>query len=228
MKTIGLIGGMTYHTTLVYYEKINKKVQERLGGFHSAKCLMYSFDFDEVKKLQDQKKWDLLSKEIIFQGKTLQDAGADYLVLCSNTIHKVSKPLTDYLRIPLIHIIDAVGESLVEKRVLKVLLLGTRYTVLDSFYQEGLKKYGIEVVIPTLSYVNKIHDLIFKELSENIINDESKMMVIGLIESYGLQGVTGVILGCTELSLLINDEDVSLNVFDSLNIHIEKIVETII
>lgn len=228
MKTIGLLGGMTYHTTLTYYEKINQKVQEKLGKNHSAKCLIYSFDFEEIKKLQDQKKWDLISKEMIYHGQIMQDSGADYLALCSNTIHKVAKPMAGHLRIPLIHIIEAVGEALVKKKVLKVLLLGTRYTVLDTFYQEGLKKYGVEVVVPNLSYVNKVHDIIFDELSHHEVKEESKMMLMGLIESYGIQGVSGVILGCTELSMLIKDEDVSLNVFDSLDIHIEKIVEKIL
>lgn len=115
MKTIGLLGGMTYHTTLTYYEKINQKVHEKLGKNHSAKCLIYSFDFEEIKKLQDQKKWELISKEMIYHGQVMQDSGADYLALCSNTIHKVAKPMSGHLRIPLIHIIEAVGEALVKK-----------------------------------------------------------------------------------------------------------------
>lgn len=228
MKTIGLIGGMTWHTTLTYYQKLNEVLQERLGGHHSLKSLMYTFDFEDVKVLQDRKKWDRLSKELIFQGNQLQDAGADCIVLCSNTVHKVASPLRTNLRIPLLHIVEAVGEAIVKKHVMRVLLLGTRYTMLDSYYQDTLKRYGVEVVIPNLEWVNKVHHIIFDELAHGTVNEESKMKLSGLIESYGLQGVTGVVLGCTELGMLIHDEEMSVHVFDSMALHIDKIVEFIL
>lgn len=224
MKTVGLIGGMTWHTTLTYYKKLNEMVEERLGPGHSLKCLMYTFDFEEIKSMQDRKQWAKLSKEIIYQGQQLRNAGADCIVLCSNTIHKVAVPLRENLNVPLIHIIEGVGEAMVDKHVMKVLLLGTRYTMLDDFYQHVLKRYGVEVVVPSLSWVNKVDRIIFDELAQGKVSEDSKMTLIGLIESYALTGTNGVILGCTELSMILSDEDVSVHVFDSMAIHMEKIM----
>lgn len=228
MKTVGLIGGMTWHTTAMYYSQLNEMIAERLGGHHSVKCLLYSFDFNEIEVLQNKNKWGQLSKELIFQADNLRNAGADVLVLCSNTVHKVAPEIRKNVNIKLIHIAETVGESLVNRHVTKVLLLGTRYTMLDTFYSECLKRYGVEVVIPTLEWINKVHQMIFKELALGEVNEMSKMTLIGLIESFALSGVTGVILGCTELGMMIKEEDVSVNVFDSMNLHVKKIIEEII
>lgn len=228
MKTVGLIGGMTWHTTQLYYQKLNEGIQAVLGENHSVKCVLYSFDFEDVKRLQDQKKWQQLSKEIIYQGNQLRNAGADCLVLCSNTVHKMSGVIRDNVRIPLLHIVEAIGEEIVNKQVLKVLLLGTRYTMLDNFYQDELKRYGVEVVVPTLEWMNIIHQIIFQELAKGDVNEDSKLKLIGLIESYALGGTTGVVLGCTELGLMFKDPDVSVHVFDSLEIHVNKILKHIL
>lgn len=228
MKTLGLIGGMTWHTTAMYYAQLNEKIAEQLGSNHSLKCLLYSFDFQEIEVLQNKHKWGQLSKEIIFQANNLRNAGADVLVLCSNTIHKVAPEIRKNTNLKLIHIVETVGESLVDRDVIKVLLLGTRYTMLDNFYQDILKQYGVEVVIPNLEWVNKVHNIIFQELANGEVNDDSKMKLIALIESFALSGVTGVVLGCTELGMLLKEEDVSVHVFDTMMLHIEKIITEII
>ena len=226
MKTIGLIGGMSWESALVYYKLINKKVKEILGGFHSSKSIMVSVDFNEIQKLQHQGDWDSLNAIMVKSAKQLEIAGADIIILCTNTMHLCSNKIIENTSIPFLHIAKATGEEIIKKEIKKVALLGTKFTMEKDFYKNILiEDFGIEVIIPTQEERNKVHDIIYNELVHGQINVNSRDIYKDVINNLAKRGAEGVILGCTEIPLLISESDVCIPVFDTTKIHAEKAVE---
>lgn len=226
MKTIGLIGGMSWESTLEYYRLINQYVKERLGGLHSAKCLLYSFDFAEIEQLQTQDAWGALTKRMVAAVQTLQKGGADCLVICTNTMHMMADAVQEKIKIPLLHITDTAAEKIKEKGLKVVGLLGTRFTMEQDFYKNRLKnRHGIEVLIPEQEDRLTIHAAIYDELCQGVIRQNTKQKFFGIIAALVLRGAEGIVLGCTEIPLLIQQKDVSVPVFDTTAIHAQKAVE---
>ncbi|MCK4920423.1 MAG: aspartate/glutamate racemase family protein [Bacteroidales bacterium] len=229
MKTIGLIGGMSWESSIVYYELINKKVKEKLGGFHSCKSLMYTVDFDQIVELQHEDKWKELDVIMADAAKRLEKGGADIVVLCTNTMHLCSKAITDSISIPFLHIAEATGMAVSNQNIKKIALLGTRFTMEKDFYKEVLTdKFGIEVIIPNDSEREKVHKIIYEELVHGQIKPESKEVYKTIIANLERRGAQGVILGCTEIPLLISNSDVNIPTFDTTKIHAEKAVDWIL
>jgi amino-acid racemase len=226
MKTIGLIGGMSWESSLEYYRIINEEVKRKLGGLHSAKILMYSVDFEEIEKAQHQGKWDEATKLMIEAAQRLEKGGVDFVVICSNTMHKMSGEVQKNIRIPLLHIGDATAEKIKEASFKKVGLLGTRFTMEEDFYKGRLMgRYGLEVVIPDEKGRQIVHDIIYKELCLGVIKTSSKGQFCEIIQNLVKDGAEGIILGCTEIPLLIKQEDVKVPLFDTTRIHAESVVE---
>ncbi len=226
MKTIGLIGGMSWESSQVYYEIINKKVKEALGGYHSCKNVMVSVDFAEIEELQHKNDWSALDKLMTNSAQALAAAGADLVILCTNTMHLCSEAIKAGIDIPFLHIADATGQEITSRNIKKVALLGTKFTMEKDFYKDILQKeYGIEVIIPPPEEREKVHHIIYNELVHGKINKASKIIYQRIIKSLEKQGAQGVILGCTEIPLLISKEDVDIAVFDTTKIHAEKAVE---
>ncbi len=225
MKTIGLIGGMSWESTAIYYELINKKVKKVLGGFHSAKSILTSVDFAEIENLQHNDDWNGLNKLMVQSTKQLENAGADLIILCTNTMHLCSHEMIKSTTVPFLHIATATGEKIKAEGLNKLALLGTKFTMEKDFYKNTLNDYGIEVMIPNEKDRNTIHHIIYKELVLGIIKDDSKEELKRIIKALELDGAQGVILGCTELPLLIKPQDVNIPVFDTTRIHAESAVE---
>ncbi|UCG01275.1 MAG: aspartate/glutamate racemase family protein [Candidatus Heimdallarchaeota archaeon] len=226
MKTIGLIGGMSWESSLEYYRIINETVKELIGGLHSAKSIMYSYDFEEIESLQHQGKWTKLMDYMIETAKRLENAGAEMIVICTNTMHKVAEGMQQNLSIPIIHIADATARKILEKKFQKVGLLGTKFTMEEGFYKDRLKKeYGLEVIIPNNDERQMVHDIIYKELVLGQLKEHSRKVFIDIIQHLAVQGAQGIILGCTEIPLLIKQEDVDILLFDTTTIHARSAVE---
>ena len=226
MKTIGLIGGMSWESSLVYYELINKKVREILGGFHSCKNIMVTVDFAEIEKLQHQDDWETLDKMMVASAKQLEAAGADIVVLCTNTMHLCSHAIIQNISIPFLHIAEATGLEIVKKGLKKVALLGTKFTMEKDFYKKYIfNKFGIEVIIPADDEREQIHRIIYQELVHGKIKNASREIYKQIIGKLEQQGAEGVILGCTEIPLLISGPDINIPIFDTTTIHAEKAVE---
>lgn len=225
MKTIGLIGGTTWLSTLEYYRIINQTVNKKLGCKHSAKCILYSIDFEEIM-VKNWHNWDEITKIFIQIAKTLEKAGSELLVICANTPHKIADKIQENIGIPLISIVDATAEKIKEKNLKKVGLIGTSYTMNEDFFKKKLKdKYGIQTVIPDENNQKIIEDIIEKELSFNIIKKVSKQKYIKIIDKLISEGCEGIILGCTEIPLLIGQSDLDIPVFDTTSIHAKATVE---
>lgn len=225
MKTIGLIGGMSWESSVEYYKLINEKVNELLGGFHSCKSLMYSVDFAEIEKFQHQDKWEELNFIMADSAKKLENAGADIIVLCTNTMHLCSKAIIDNISVPFLHIAEATGEEIVNRNVKKAGLLGTKFTMEKDLYKKILnEKFGIEIIIPDDEERNTVHRIIYEELVHGEIKDESRDIYKEIIGNLQKNGAEGVILGCTEIPLLISDSDVDIPVFNTTRLHAEKAV----
>jgi aspartate racemase len=222
MKTIGLIGGMSWESTITYYQVINTVVKERLGGFHSAKCLLYSVDFAEIEKCQTSGDWEKSAVILAAAAQSLQKAGADFIVICTNTMHKVAPQIQKSVAIPLLHIADVTAQVLKEKNVTKVALLGTKYTMEQDFYKKIIIENGIEVVIPEERERDYINNTIFNELCLGIISDASRQAFLAIINRLGERGAQGVILGCTEIGMLVNQKDTDIPLFDTTLIHAQK------
>ena len=226
MKKIGLIGGMSWESSLEYYRIINETVKQKLGGLHSAECIMYSVDFDEIEKLQHQGKWQDLTKIMIDCAQRLEKAGANLIIICTNTMHKMAKEVESSINIPLLHIADATAEKIKGKGFKKVGLLGTKFTMEEDFYKGRLiDKHAIEVIIPNSEEMQIIHDIIFNELCLGEIKETSKEQYKKIIINLAGKGAEGVILGCTEIPLLIKQEDVEVPLFDTTRIHAEFAVD---
>lgn len=226
MKTIGLIGGMSWESSVEYYKLLNKTVQEKLGGLHSAKCLMFSVDFAEIEVLQHHNRWDELSGIMVEAAKNLKNGGADFIVICTNTMHKLARDIETEANIKVLHIAEVTGEKIIEQGMNKVGLLGTKFTMEEDFYKKVIKnKSNVDVVIPEEKDRESIHAIIYNELCKGIIKSESKAKYIEIIKNLAKQGAQGIVLGCTEIPLLIKQEDVSLPVFDTTLIHAVSAVE---
>lgn len=225
MKTIGLIGGLSWESTSEYYSYINRFVKEKLGGLHSAKCLLHSFDFQEIVELQHNGDWEQATNLMINAAKTLELGGADMIVICTNTMHKMVPEMTNAVNIPLLHIVDAVAEKIKEQKMTTVGLLGTKFTMEQPFYKEYLGKHGIEVIIPNEEDRKIVHDVIYQELCKGEFKKDSKDRYLQIINRLYNQGAEGMILGCTEIPLLINQEDTSVPLFDSTLLHAKAAVD---
>ncbi len=226
MKTIGLIGGMSWESSLEYYRIVNEEVKKKLGGFHSAKCIMYSVDFAEIEELQRLGDWEKAGWILSQTALSLEAAGADFLVLCTNTMHKVAPAIESAVSIPLLHIADPTAERIKARGFKRVGLLGTRFTMEDDFYRGRLeKKHGLEVMIPEETDRQMIHQVIYYELCDGRLQEESRKKFRTVIEKMAAGGAQGVILGCTEIGLLVKEKDSPLPVFDTTVIHAEAAVE---
>lgn len=226
MKIIGLLGGMSWESSLVYYKIVNEKVKEKLGGHHSCECVMYSVDFDKIKKLQFEGNWDELTRIMIDAAKKIERGGAEMLTICTNTMHKMAPDIEKNISIPIVHIADATAEAIKSKKIKKVALLGTRFTMEQDFYKGRLiEKHGIDVVIPEGNDLEQVHSIIYNELVLGEIKQSSKEIYKQVIKRLIERGAEGVILGCTEIPLLIQQEDCSVPVFDTTKIHAEKTVD---
>lgn len=222
MKTIGLIGGMSWESTATYYKIINETVKEKLGGLHSAKLLLYSVDFAEIEKYQSDGDWDKSADSLILAAQSLKRAGADFIVICTNTMHKVAPQIVESTHLPLLHIAEATAQSLKEKGICKTALLGTKYTMTQDFYKQKLIESGIEVLTPEGEDIEAVNSVIYNELCLGVIKEESRQRYTGIIKKLQANGAQAVILGCTEIGLLIEQSDTDLPVFDTTLIHARK------
>ena len=222
METIGLIGGITPQSTIMYYEVLNKLASEHFGEGHSCKVIINSVNFAEISRLQEDGRWDKLDEIMADAGKNLELAGAKCILICANTMHLTIDAVREAVNITVIHIAEATAEKILEKKLKTVALLGTKYTMEKDFYIKVLATFGIKTIVPNLDHRNKIHNIIYDELSKGILNDASKQIYMQIIEELIISGAEGVILGCTEIPLLINQSDVSAPVFDTTTIHATK------
>ena len=226
MKTIGLIGGMSWESTLGYYRAINEGVKNVLGGLHSAKIAMYSVDFEPIEKLQHVGDWEGTARILSKAAKNVESAGADFLLICTNTMHKVAPEIQEAIQIPLLHIADATAEVLVDEGIKSVGLLGTSFTMEQDFYKGRLSdKYGLNVLVPNDNDRKIVHDTIYQELCLGKIRSNSKAEYLRIIEALANQGAEAVILGCTEIGMLVNQFDTKVRLLDTTVIHAEKAVE---
>lgn len=219
MKVIGLIGGMSWESSAEYYRLINQRVKERLGGYSSAKSLMYSVDFAEIEALQVQNRWDEAGELLADAAKRLEAGGADFILLCTNTMHKVADTIQKSVSIPFVHIADATCEAVKAQGLKKVALLGTRYTMEQDFYKQRLIDSGLEVIVPEKTDRDTVHNIIYEELVQGVVKHESRLRYQIIINCLMKRGAEGVILGCTEIGLLIKPEDSPVPVFDTTVIH---------
>ena len=226
MKTIGLIGGMSWESSIEYYRIINEATKAKLGGLHSAKCVMVSVDFAEIEILQHQGKWTEAGRVLIETAKDLENGGADFIVLCTNTMHKVADDIQANVNIPLLHIADATAQMVKDAGIQKIGLMGTRFTMEEEFYKGRLsQKYGLSVSIPNDSQREIVHRVIYDELVLGKIEQNSKEQYVDIIRQMIDLGAEGIILGCTEIGLLIHEQDSSVPLFDTTRIHAEAAVE---
>ena len=220
MKVIGLIGGMSWQSSLEYYRIVNETVRQRLGNHHSAKCLMYSVDFAEIEILQHQNRWDKATDFMIDAAKKLEKGGADFVVICTNTMHKMAGEVEKSIHIPLLHIADTTAVVINDKDIKRVGLLGTKFTMEQDFYKGRLlDKYSINVMVPDEKDRQAVHDIIYNELCLGKINNSSRQKYIQIINKLVSGGAKGIILGCTEIPLLIKQKDCPVPVFDTTTIH---------
>ncbi len=219
MKTIGLIGGMSWESSLEYYRIINEEVKHRLGGLHSAECILYSVDFEKIERYQKEGDWESAGEVLGDVALSLEKAGADYIVICTNTMHKVVESIEEKIRIPILHIADATAKQIQQTDIQTVGLLGTKYTMEQDFYKSRIESNGIKVIVPNTEERAEINRIIFDELVLGEINQKSrdyyKQVIQGLIED----GAEGIILGCTEIGLLVKQEDSKAPLFDTTVIH---------
>jgi len=226
MKMIGLLGGMSWESSLEYYRIINQLVKARLGGLHSARCLLYSVDFDEIESYQSQGSWDRAGEVLGSAAHSLEIAGADCIVICTNTMHKVADVVQSGLEIPLIHIADATAQEIQGAGMHKIGLLGTRFTMQESFYTQRLvESFGLQVIIPEDQEMREVDRIIYGELVLGEIKEPSRDIYRNVIEKLAGKGAEGIILGCTEIGLLVRPEDSDLPLFDTTQIHARAAVD---
>lgn len=226
MKVIGMIGGMSWESSLEYYRIINLAVKEKLGGLHSARSLMYSVDFDEIEKLQHHGDWEKATKMMVEAALRVEKGGADFIIICTNTMHKMADDVQAGIELPVLHIADAAAQAIKERSMKTVGLLGTRFTMEEDFYRRRLEeKHQIEVIIPNETDRQIVHDIIYKELCLGKIDSESRRKYIDIIRKFHEGGAEGVILGCTEIPLLVKQENSPLPIFDTTDIHARAAVD---
>ncbi|MCB0277982.1 MAG: aspartate/glutamate racemase family protein [Calditrichaeota bacterium] len=226
MKTIGLIGGMSWQSSKSYYEFTNMRVKELIGGSHSAKSIMVSVNFSDIERYTFQDNWIEIGRMMVAAARQLEHAGADIVLLCTNTIHLISEAIVESISVPFLHIADATGKAIQAKRINKIALLGTKFTMEMDFYRKTLEdKYHIDVLIPDQDDRQIVHDIIYSELVKGIFTEESKQKCLEIIRNLKLNGAEGVILGCTELPLLIPESDLDIPSFDTAKIHANQAVD---
>jgi len=224
-KTIGLLGGMSWASTATYYRELNEGIKAKLGGLHSAKICLVSVDFAEIEKLQHIEDWDGTAAILSQAASAIEKGGADFLLICTNTMHKVAPQIEENISIPILHIADATAERLLEDGIKKVGLLGTRFTMEQDFYKARLvKKYGIDVIIPEESEREDIHAIIYNELCLGTIKEVSRKRYLKIIEKLAASGAEAVILGCTEIALLVQQDHTATPLYDTTTIHAEQAV----
>jgi aspartate racemase len=219
MKTIGMLGGMSWESTVPYYRIINEQVRERLGGLHSAKIVLYSVDFEPMEMMQRSGEWEAAGEVLADAASAVERAGADFLVLCTNTMHKVAEAISRRSTIPLLHIAEPTARAVRERHIRRVALLGTSFTMEEGFYRERLEAEGLEVLVPNKPDREEIHRIIFEELCLGEIRAQSKESFREIIDRVASRGAEGVILGCTEIGFLIQPDDVTTPLFDTTSIH---------
>ncbi|MBK9751672.1 MAG: aspartate/glutamate racemase family protein [Chloroflexi bacterium] len=220
MKTIGLIGGLSWESSAEYYRMINEAVKQRLGGLHSAQTLMFSFDFAEIERLQHAGDWDSATERMIDAAQRLERGGADLLIICSNTMHRMAREVQAAVSIPLMHIADPTAERIKAAGIQRIGLLGTRYTMEQDFYRGRLTDvHGLDVIVPDAADRQIVNRIIYEELVLGIINPDSKAEYLRVVNQLVAQGAVGVILGCTEIGLLIKQADCPVQAFDTTEIH---------
>ncbi|MBR2726841.1 MAG: aspartate/glutamate racemase family protein [Solobacterium sp.] len=225
MKTLGLIGGMSWESTVPYYQIINEIVKNKLGGLHSARLILYSVEFAEIEEIQSAGQWDTAAEVLGDAARKLEACGADYIVICTNTMHKVAPQIQRMISVPVIHIADATAEVLKQDGIRRIALLGTRYTMTQDFYKQRLIDQGFEVLIPEEKDIEPVNRIIFEELCVGEIKDESRKEYQRIIQDLKDRGAEGVILGCTEIGMLIKPEDSVLPVYDTTLIHAQAAAE---
>jgi aspartate racemase len=225
MKTIGLLGGMSWESTMIYYKAINEGVRNKLGGLHSAKIAMYSLDFEPIEELQHAGDWEETANILSEAAQGVQAAGADVLVICTNTMHKVATEVEARLQIPLLHIADATAEVLVSEGIHTVGLLGTAFTMEENFYKKRLSDHRLQVLIPNQEDRKVVHQVIYQELCLGKTTPHSKTEFLRIIDTLATQGAEAIILGCTEIGMLVTQADTRIRLFDTTLIHAEKAVE---
>ena len=225
MKTIGLIGGMSWPSTITYYRIINEKMNEKLGGAHSARIILYSVEFSEIAECQESGQWDKCAEILGDAAEKLEAAGAGLILICANTMHKVADEVRARIHVPMIHIADATADALEKAGVRKVALLGTKYTMTQDFYKSRLIGRGFDVLIPEGGDLETVNDVIYRELDRGEIREESRERFGGIISRLKDRGAEAVILGCTEIGLLVKQEDSVLPVFDTAEIHAVRAAE---
>jgi aspartate racemase len=226
MRTIGLLGGMSWESSSEYYRLLNEAVRERLGGLHSAECVMWSVDFAPIERLQRRGDWDEAGRRLAAVARRLEDAGAECLVLCTNTMHRLADEVQAAIAIPLVHIADATAARVKAAGVDRVGLLATRYTMEQDFYRGRLaERHGLDVVVPPEPDLTLVHDIIYEELCQGRVLDGSREEYRRVIAQLEAAGAGGIVYGCTEIDLLVGPQDASVPVFDSTRIHVEAAVE---
>jgi len=226
MKTIGMIGGMSWESSIEYYRIINQTVREKLGGLHSAKSIMVSVEFAEIEALQHQNRWDELASIMIEATRSLERGGADFVIICTNTMHKLYDGVQNTIKIPMLNIADATAEKIKADGIDKIALLGTRFTMEEDFYKGRLvDKYGLNVIIPSPEQMEIVHRVIYDELCAGIIKTDSKQRYAEIIKYLVAEGAEGVILGCTEIGLLVKQADSPVPLYDTTEIHARAAVE---
>lgn len=229
MQTIGLLGGMSWESTLSYYKALNEGVRQQLGGLHSAPILLHSVEFAEIERLQRLGDWATMGQQLAHAAQGLEKIGADFIVLCTNTMHKIAPEIERQLHIPLLHIADATGMQLVQDQRRKVGLLGTRFTMEEDFYKQRLtERFGIEVLVPDAVGREQVHRIIYDELCQGVIRDDSRAIYLDVIQALHEQGAEGVILGCTEIALLVQQGHTDIPLYDTTYIHAEQAVKRIL
>jgi len=225
MKTIGLLGGMSWESTAHYYRLLNQGINEKLGGLHSAKIAMVSVDFQPLERLMQQGEWTECGERLADAAHKIEMAGADFLLICTNTMHKVAGVITEAVDIPLLHIADATAERIKAENIQTVGLLGTRFTMEEEFYSGRLsKKHGLTVIIPSQEDRKIVHDVIFEELCLGKVRTESRKTYLNIIETMHRQGAGAVIEGCTEIGMLVNQNHTKVTLFDTTALHVEHAV----
>ncbi|MBY8058896.1 aspartate/glutamate racemase family protein [Vibrio fluvialis] len=226
MKTIGMIGGMSWESTLSYYKAINEGVKAELGGLNSAQICLYSVNFEPIEKLQHEGKWDETAQMLAQAAKSVEAGGADFLLICTNTMHKVAPEIEAQISIPILHIADATAKQLQQDGIERVGLLGTRFTMEQEFYKGRLQQqFGIDVLIPDAEQRQQVHRVIYEELCLGTIRPESRAQYVEIVEDLHRRGAQAVILGCTEIALLIQQHDTDVPLYDTTKIHAEQAVQ---
>jgi aspartate racemase len=225
MKTIGLIGGMSWESTVPYYRLINEAIKQRLGGLHSARIVLYSVDFHEIEQLQRSGDWDTAGRVLADAARALESAGADFLVLCTNTMHKVAPAIEAAVQIPLLHVVDGTAADIRAAGFTRIGLLGTRFTMEQAFYTERLQQHGLQVLIPDRPDREIIHRVIYEELCLGKILDDSREAYRRIMAGLVAQGAQAIVLGCTEIAMLVEQGDATVPLFDTTRIHASKAAE---